>query len=83
MAKTKSAGANNTRSLAMSLAPALYALAFDIQDDLRFAVPAVNRQMLCLGFWRYSEQSFVPFADRTRYPSICYVDYTTIVVSGQ
>lgn len=71
------------RFLAMSLAPALNALAFDIQDNLRFAVPAINRQMLRLGFWRYSEQSFVPSADRTGHPSICYFDYTTIAASVQ
>lgn len=70
MAKNKSAGTNNTRSLAMSLAPALYALAFDVQDNLRFAVPAPNWQMLCRGFRCDSEQLLVALADRTGNPSI-------------
>ena len=53
--QNKNAGANNTRFLAMSLAPALDALAFDIQDDLRFAVPAVDWEMLRPGLGRHSE----------------------------
>lgn len=67
----------------MSLAPALNALAFDIQDNLRFAVPAVNRKVLRLGLRRYSEQFFIALADRTGDPSICHFDYTTITVSVQ
>lgn len=82
-AKQKNAGANDTRFLALSLAPAFYAQAFDIQNDFSLAVVAVDWQRNCFRLRRDPKQSFVPFADRALHPTILYVYYTTTNISLQ
>lgn len=77
----KNAGANNTHDLlALSLAPAFYALACDIQDNLSFAVPAVNRQCRggCVG--PDMKQPFVLPAYRAMDPFAICSYYTTAVM---
>lgn len=58
--KNKNAGNRNSPSRASLRAPAFYALAsVDMQDDLRFAVPAKNRQAIRLGLRGDPQQSLV------------------------
>lgn len=82
--KNKNAGANNIHDqLVLSLAPALYALAFDIQDHFRFAAAAVNRKVSCGGLLGNAKQLFVGAADWANNPSIYHFDYTTSAVAVQ
>ena len=58
--KRKNAGNRNSPSRESLRAPAFYALAsLDMQDDLRFAVPAENRQAIRLGLRGDPQQSLV------------------------
>ena len=59
-AKTKTPDPTTALSGHLSWAPALYALAsLDMQDDLRFAIPAKNRQAIRLGLRGDPQQSLV------------------------
>ena len=64
---------NTTHSWVSCRAPAFNALAScNIHDDLCFAIPAVNRESGCLGFFIYPQQPFIPVTGRAGYPSVPY-----------
>ena len=74
----KNAGTNDA-PLVRSLAPAFDAPAScDVQDDFSFAVPAINREIVCLGVFTDPKQPFIP-AHRTDNPSVLYDKFTGIL----
>ena len=74
------AGANNRHDgLVSSLAPALYALALNVQDYFVFAASAVYRKACGLGFTGDAEKLFVLPANGADRISISYFNYTTTV----
>ena len=78
-AKTKRRSQQHTRKLVMSLAPALNALAFNIQDQLGFAVIAINGKRSRAGAWCYPKQPFIAFTYWALHPAIFHLYYTTDV----
>lgn len=82
-AKAKRRSQQHTRKLVMSLAPALNALAFDIQDQLGFAVIAINGKRSCAGAGRHPKQPLIAFTHWALNPAIFHVYYTTAGFVGQ
>ena len=68
----------------LSRAPALNALAsLDMQDYFLFAVPAVDREVICSRVRRYPQEPPVASADRAGNPSVHYDKFTTFALCSQ